>query len=423
MMDLTSLSTFKRNNKIKIEKLLNNIAPVFTSSATATVVENQTTAITLVATDEQAITYSISGGDSALFSVVGSTGVVSFATAPDFESPNDSDTNNTYAFSATATDAKGLPTTQSVVVTVINTDDTAPAFTSSASANAAENQTAAITLVATDATTVTYSISGTDASLFNTNSGSGVVTFKTAPDYETPGDSGTDNVYNFTATATDTASNATTQAVVITVTDVSEIVTMTDGSGNSYSAITFAAATINSVAYPAQTWTATNLKTLKYINGTDVTGVTSYSYNTANDANGYGKLYTWNAATNTTAATSETDNVLGICGTGWHIPTDKDWKNLEGLLGMTTAQQDGTGYRGTDEGSKLIVGGSSGFEVIYAGSQDGSFWHRGSGTYLWSSTELNSSNSYNRALYNHEQRVYRSTLSKAYGYGIRCLKD
>jgi len=225
IMDLTRLKSVKRSQQIKIEKLLNNIAPVFTSSATASVVENQTTAITLVATDEQVVTYSISGTDSALFGANASSGVVTFANAPDYESPSDADTNNTYVFTATATDAKGLATTQDIVVTVIDTDDTAPVFTSSATANAAENQTAAITLVATDATTVTYSISGTDASLFNINSG--VVTFATAPDYETPGDSGADNVYNFIATATDTASNAITQSVLITVTDVSEIATVT----------------------------------------------------------------------------------------------------------------------------------------------------------------------------------------------------
>jgi len=222
MMDLTQLKSHKRSQQIKIEKILNNIAPVFTSSSTATVVENQTVAITLVATDEQVITYSISGTDSALFVVNGSTGVVTFASAPDYESPSDADTSNTYAFTATATDAKGLATTQSVEVTVTDTDDTAPVFTSSATANAAENQTAAITLVATDATTITYSISGTDAALFSVNSGSGVVTFNSASDYESPGDSGADNVYNFTATATDTASNTTTQSVAITVTDVSE---------------------------------------------------------------------------------------------------------------------------------------------------------------------------------------------------------
>jgi len=118
IMDLTSLKATERNNQIKIEKLLNNIAPVFTSSATANAAENQTTAITLIATDDQTISYSISGTDSARFTVNSSTGVVVFATAPDYESPADSDTNNTYLFSATATDAKGLATIQNIVITV-----------------------------------------------------------------------------------------------------------------------------------------------------------------------------------------------------------------------------------------------------------------------------------------------------------------
>ena len=43
-------------------------APIFTSSPSASVAENQTAAITLAATDASTITYSISGGDSADFS-------------------------------------------------------------------------------------------------------------------------------------------------------------------------------------------------------------------------------------------------------------------------------------------------------------------------------------------------------------------
>ena len=75
--------------------------PVFTSPATASVAENQTSAITLIATDTHTITYSISGGDSADFSLDDSTGVVTFDTAPDYE------TKTFYTFTATATDTAG----------------------------------------------------------------------------------------------------------------------------------------------------------------------------------------------------------------------------------------------------------------------------------------------------------------------------
>ena len=118
MMNLSLLAMIERSQQIKVEKILNNIAPVFSSSASASVAENQTSAITLVATDDQAISYSISGTDSALFAVNTSTGVVAFVTAPDYESPSDSGANNVYNFTATATDTKGLATTQSVVISV-----------------------------------------------------------------------------------------------------------------------------------------------------------------------------------------------------------------------------------------------------------------------------------------------------------------
>ena len=66
------------------------------------------------------------------------------------------------------------------------------------SANYAENGTGNVaTVVAADAdgTSCTYSLSGTDAADFNSNSSSGVITFASA-DYENPADGG-NNVYNF----------------------------------------------------------------------------------------------------------------------------------------------------------------------------------------------------------------------------------
>lgn len=93
-------------------------------------------------------------------------------------------------------------------------DTTPPVFTSSASASVNENQTSAITLVATDASAVTYSISAADAGSFTVNASTGVVTFNTAPDFETK------TSYTFTAKATDASSNEANQAVTITILDV-----------------------------------------------------------------------------------------------------------------------------------------------------------------------------------------------------------
>ena len=51
--------------------------------------------------------------------------------------------------------------------------------------------------------TLTYSLSGTDASLFTINAMTGEVRFTDAPDFEMPGDAGSNNVYDITVTASD----------------------------------------------------------------------------------------------------------------------------------------------------------------------------------------------------------------------------
>ena len=114
--------------------------------------------------------------------------------------------------------------------------DTAnPAFTSGTAANFAENGTGvAYTAGATDAHLLTYTLTGTDAALFNLDPNSGAVTFKTAPNFEAPADAGGNNVYDINVTATDGAGNSSAQAVAITVTNVNEAPTLTSGSTASF---------------------------------------------------------------------------------------------------------------------------------------------------------------------------------------------
>ena len=70
---------------------------------------------------------------------------------------------------------------------------------------------------------MTWSIqSGVDSSTINLVSATGVLSFKTAPNFEAPTDNGTNNVYNLTIRATDTVGNTTDQSIAITVTDVVE---------------------------------------------------------------------------------------------------------------------------------------------------------------------------------------------------------
>ena len=215
-----------------------NDAPVFTGGPIATVsyAENATTAVTVVATDEdagQTVSFSLSGGaDAGLFSIT-PAGELTFNTAPDFETPMDMGTDSMYEVTITATDGQTPPMTAMQTLTIAVTDDTSetnvhtPVFEGGATATVsyAENTTTAVTtVVATDGDTrqtITLTLSGDDAGQFSITP-AGVLTFNTAPDYENPVDMGGNNVYEVTITATDngTPAKMVMQALTITVTDV-----------------------------------------------------------------------------------------------------------------------------------------------------------------------------------------------------------
>ncbi len=70
-----------------------------------------------------------------------------------------------------------------------------------------------------DGDTLTYTLTGDDADLFNVDS-SGNVSFKTSPNFKAPGDVGLDNTYNMTLTVTDAAGVTASSALAINILDV-----------------------------------------------------------------------------------------------------------------------------------------------------------------------------------------------------------
>ena len=261
---------------------VNDNTPSFTSPAAVDVAENQRLAYTATATDADGdtLTYNLSGTDAALFTIDPNTGVVSFNNAPDFEAPGDDGGDNVYNIDVTATDGTN-DRTQAVAITVTNVNDSDPVFSSPATASAAENQRLASTTVATDADgdTLSYSLSGTDAALFTIDPATGVVSFRTPPDFEMPGSADGDNVYNITVTASD-GDNSTEQAVAITVTDEDEI-----GSAPAFTSAATAGVTENQTSAYTAVATDQDGDTLTYsLSGTDAalftinetTGVVSF---------------------------------------------------------------------------------------------------------------------------------------------------
>lgn len=222
--------------------------------------------------------------------------------------------------------------------------------------------------------------------------------------------------------------------------------TVTDYDGNVYQTIVIG----------EQEWMAENLRTTHYADGTPLVNgngvgsiaadyTTKYYFWFMNDsaanAATYGALYTWAAAMNGAASSdANPSEVQGVCPCGWHLPSDEEWKQLEMELGMSQSDADSTGWRGTNEGSKLSGNanlwndgplennpefGYSGFLAIPGGYRDlyGAYDHLGNFARFWSATEENSSYAWYRSLFYHGSTVYRTNYNKDYGYSVRCVKN
>jgi uncharacterized protein (TIGR02145 family) len=140
------------------------------------------------------------------------------------------------------------------------------------------------------------------------------------------------------------------------------------------------------------------------------------------DIKRYGLFYQWNAA----MAGSTTEGAQGICPSGWHIPTNADWDQLQSTLGSSTTADD-TWNNGKAEkvGNKIKLGGGSGFSAVYSGHIDDGADRklRGIQSAFWSSS-LESSSPWYRVLAHDEEGVYRGDdVDKTYGTTIRCVKD
>ena len=221
---------------LKIKDVVGENPPVIGSNgggdtASISLAENTTTVTTVTATDADmnGLAYSIVGGaDAALFTIVEGSGKLSFKATPDFEAPQDQGGDNTYDVIVMASDGI-LTDTQAISVTVTNVNDNTPSLTSdgggaTASKSVAENSTAVTDVDATDADkdTLTYSIAGgDDAALFTIDSSTGVLTFKDAPDFESPQDKNGDNIYDVTVEVSDGV-HADAQAIAVTVTNVAD---------------------------------------------------------------------------------------------------------------------------------------------------------------------------------------------------------
>ena len=188
-----------------------------------------------------------------------------------------------------------------------------------------------------------------------------------------------------------------------------------------------------------QCWIAENLNIGEMIDGTeemtDNGVIEKYCYdNNPIVCDELGGLYQWDEIMQYTTTQGE----QGICPAGWHIPTDDEWKILEGTVDSQYPVGDliwnNFGWRGFDVGLNLksTSGWSNngngtdifGFTALPCGRcNDGVFFDVYEYAYFWSSTEIYDYTAWIRNLYFDYDDISRDNINKVNGFSVRCLKD
>lgn len=204
--------------------------------------------------------------------------------------------------------------------------------------------------------------------------------------------------------------------------------------------VTYEGQTYHTVQVGDQCWFKENLNVGEKVVGTheqsDDGKIEKYCYdNLSINCSTYGGLYQWDEM----MQYSTTPGVQGICPAGWHIPTDDEWKIMEGTIdgvyGVGSSMWDQSGFRGSDAGKKLkFTSGwynngngtdANGFAALSGGYRhtDGTFVAMTNYTYFWQSTVSGTTTSWGRTLYFGEDRIGRGSYGKTYGFSVRCVQN
>ena len=211
---------------------------------------------------------------------------------------------------------------------------------------------------------------------------------------------------------------------------------LTDIDGNTY----------HTVQIGTQVWMSENLKVTHYRDGQAIplvtghnewVGLTSGAYceynNSAAFADIYGKLYNFYALL----------DPRNLAPPGWHVPTDADWKILEGNVdsrySVGNVAWEGAGERGYDAGGKLKsksnhwsspnigANDTSGFSALPAGVRDpvdGSYKSVNLGAFFGTASAAAGENQmWYRDLWYENSFVERLTTVKSAGGSVRLVKD
>jgi uncharacterized protein (TIGR02145 family) len=217
-----------------------------------------------------------------------------------------------------------------------------------------------------------------------------------------------------------TNSTGTAYGAQVNFTTISPIVS--DMDGNIY----------NSTTIGSQVWMASNLKTTKYKDGTVIPLVTSttawanlktpgycWYNNDATNKNIYGAMYNW--------YTVKTGN---LCPTGWHVPSDAEWKTtLATHIGSTKVDGGKMKETGTSHWLSPNVGATNETKFTalpggYRSQLNSTFWDIKSYGYWWTSTEyITWETAFHWYMGYNDIDVHSGADAEGSGLSVRCVKD
>lgn len=212
--------------------------------------------------------------------------------------------------------------------------------------------------------------------------------------------------------------------------------TVTDYDGHTY----------NTVQLGSQCWMAENLRTSHYSDGTAIPTGDGWSsteplYYILEDSLGH-YIYNWKAVMHNSSSSQATPSgVQGVCPTGWHVPSDAEWTELETYVGnqsqyfcnndssfIAKALSATSGWIPYSEtcavGNDQSTNNSTGFGAFPVDEYPNlSYALPGTFARFWSSTEYVDGTARYLSLHYNAAYVSRSATIKYYGCSVRCLRD
>jgi len=127
----------------------------------------------------------------------------------------------------------------------------------------------------------------------------------------------------------------------------------------------------------------------------------------------YGRLYDWKMA-------------MKACPNGWHLPTSREWGELDGYADMHANNEASKYLRATSGWSNFYRDNNGtddfGFSALPGGygKSDGYFSLVGSSGYWWGSSEYDSNYAYYQGI---DKNEYWKNYDKSHFLSVRCVKD